>query len=121
MAGPADHPETARCRDGPLPVVPQQFQQSGRQHDIAVFAALALYHPDHHAPAVDGVGGKPYRLTDAQARRIVDGQDHAVLQVSTAARKRPTSSWLITTGSFLACLPAGMSSLTTQGRLSVMV
>ena len=31
-----------------------------------------------------------------------------------AARKRATSSGLITTGSFLACLPAGMTSSITQ-------
>ena len=64
----------------PLPVVPQQREQTGRQHHVAVFAALALLDPDDHTPAVDGAGSEPDGFGDPQTCRVTDGQNHAVLQ-----------------------------------------
>ena len=64
-----------------LPIVAQQFEQSGRQHHIAVFATLTLLDPDDHAPAVDGVGLEADGFGDSQTGRVTDSQDHAVLQI----------------------------------------
>ena len=39
--------------DGGAPVVTQDSQQSGRKHDVAVLAALALVDANDLTPAVD--------------------------------------------------------------------
>jgi hypothetical protein len=38
---------------GALPIVSQHLEEFGRQHDIAVFPAFALFDPYDHALAVD--------------------------------------------------------------------
>src|SRR5580700_6319409 len=41
---------------GAVPIVPQYIEELGRQHDVAVLAAFALFDPDDHALAVDRAG-----------------------------------------------------------------
>src|SRR5208337_3715500 len=37
----------------PAPILPQRLQQSRTQRQVTIFAALALYHSDDHALAID--------------------------------------------------------------------
>src|SRR5215831_16970914 len=46
---------------------PQDPEQLRRQHHIALLAALAISHVDHHATAVDVFNAQPYDLTGTQA------------------------------------------------------
>jgi hypothetical protein len=62
------------------PPLPQDVEQVGREHDIAVLAALALLDPDQHAGAVDVGDLEVGDLRDAQAAAIGDAQRGAVLQ-----------------------------------------
>jgi hypothetical protein len=66
---------------GALPIVPHYIEKLGRQHDIAVLAAFALFDPDDHALAVDGARLEADRFGNPQTRRVTDGQDHLVLQI----------------------------------------
>ena len=49
----------------------------GRQHDIVVFPAFALFNPDDHTLAVDRRRLEADRLGNPQAGRVTYGQDHA--------------------------------------------
>jgi hypothetical protein len=93
------------------PVAPQDAEQLRRQHDIAVFAALALLDAEHHPAAVD-VGeleAGHLRRTQSGGPRVrprpARGQAPAVVsaircfRLATASRKRTTSPALSTTGS----------------------
>jgi ParB/RepB/Spo0J family partition protein len=72
---------------GTLPIIPEQLEQSGRQHDIAIFAALTLLDPDNHTLAVDGRRREMDRFGDPQAGCVTDGQSHAVFQVVDGCEK----------------------------------
>src|SRR3954462_14538737 len=70
-----------RAWAGTLPIIPEQLEQSRRQHDIAVFAALTLLDPDDHPLAVDGRRCEADGFGDPQTSCVADGQSHAVFQV----------------------------------------
>jgi hypothetical protein len=72
---------------GTLPIVPEDVEELGRQHYIAVPAAFALFDPDDHALAVDGAGLEADRFGNPQTGRVTDGQDHPVLQVVDGAEE----------------------------------
>ena len=72
---------------GALPIVPEHIEQFGRQHDIAVFPAFALFNPDDHALAVDRGGREADGFGNPQTGRVTDGQNHAVLQVVHGAQE----------------------------------
>src|SRR5208282_4753943 len=68
-------------------VVPQDVQQPGRQHDVAIFPPFALLDADGHALIVDRRGRQANRLRNAQTRGVADGEDHAVLEVLDSVEK----------------------------------
>ena len=63
-----------------FPIRPQEREQGGREHDVAIFAALALVHANHHALTIDVGDFQMGRFRNAQARRIADGEDGALFQ-----------------------------------------
>jgi hypothetical protein len=69
------------------PIGTQCLQQSRREHDVAVLAALALVDADDHAPAVDRVDCEVDGLGNAQAGGVAGGQDGVVLDVVDAAEE----------------------------------
>ena len=76
-----------RARAGTLPIIPEQLEQSRRQHDIAVFAALTLLDSDDHTLAVDGRRCEADGFGDPQTSCVADGQSHAVFQVFDGCQK----------------------------------
>src|SRR5208283_973138 len=72
---------------GALPIVPEDIEELGRQHDIAVFPAFALFDTDDHALAVDRGGLEADRFGNPQAGRVTHGQDHPMLQVVNGAQE----------------------------------
>src|SRR5437879_3188487 len=58
-----------------------------REHDVAVLAALAFGHLDHHPLVVERGGLQTNGFGDAQAGGIADRQDRLVLDVFDAAEK----------------------------------
>ena len=52
------------------------------QDGIAVLAALALFHPDHHPGGLDVLGLEPDRLGGPQPRSVHRGQQGAVFDVA---------------------------------------
>ena len=78
-AGHQAREQPPRPRPGASPVVAEHLQQPGREHDVAVLAALALLNADHHAGAVDVGRAQADGFRDAQAGRVAGGQDGAVL------------------------------------------
>src|SRR6478752_1213717 len=68
-----------------LPPLPQQVERVGRQHDIAVLAALGLLDPDDLLRAVDVLDLQPDHFAGAQAAAIAETEQHAHLE---AARDR---------------------------------
>ena len=80
---------TSRCpttaapiRMGILPIVPEHRQQFGRQHDIAIFVALALVDPNDHALATDRSGLEADGFGDSQTGGVTDGPKAVRLQAS---------------------------------------
>ena len=67
-----------------LPIDPQDLQQSGREHDIAILLIFALHDPDHHALAVDIAHFQVYGFRNAQPCRVGGHQDGAVLATADA-------------------------------------
>lgn len=63
------------------PVGPQDVQELGRQHDVAVLAPFARVDADHHALAVDRIGRQADRFGDPQAGRIAHGENDSVFRV----------------------------------------
>src|SRR5580693_8122770 len=51
------------------PVLTQRVEQLGREHDIAIFAALALGYPDHHPLVVERAGLQAHGWEGASRRR----------------------------------------------------
>ena len=71
---------------------------AGREHRVAVLAALALLDAQRHALAVDVGDLQADDLARTQARAVGQRQRGVVLQVRDRASSRATSSWLSTTG-----------------------
>jgi len=63
-----------------LPPLPQQRQQAGGEHGIAVLSALTALDPDQHPLAVDIAHLEHRHLGDAQARAIGDRQRRLMLE-----------------------------------------
>ena len=63
-----------------FPIRPQERQQRGREHDVAIFAAFALVHANHHALTINVGDFQMGRFRNAQARGIADGEDGALFQ-----------------------------------------
>jgi len=57
------------------PVMPQRFQKSRAEHDIAVLATLAAAHVDHHALCVDIRNFESSEFGAPQARSIQSHQN----------------------------------------------
>src|SRR5674476_1120715 len=75
-----------------LPPLPQQVERVGRQHDIAVLAALGLLDPNDLLRAVDVLDFQPDHLAGAQAAAIAETEQHAHLE---AARDREQAPGLV--------------------------
>ena len=69
------------------PIVTQRVEQFRREHDIAVLAALALGHPDHHPLVVERAGLQANGFGDAQTGGVAGLQDRLVFDVFDAAEK----------------------------------
>ena len=59
---------------------PQEREQRGREHDVAILAAFALVHANDHALTVDVGDFQMRRFGDAQACSIADGEDGPLFQ-----------------------------------------
>src|ERR1700681_1509067 len=55
-----------------LPPLPQQIEHLGRQHHVAVLAALGLLDPNNVLCPVDMLDLQPHHLTGAQATAIAE-------------------------------------------------
>src|SRR6516225_2572250 len=66
-----------RTRDPPI--LAQHVVQLRREHDVAILAALALGHADHHPLVVERVGLQANGFGDAQAGGVAGRQDRLVL------------------------------------------
>src|SRR5215470_3868156 len=55
------------------PPAPEDFQQSGGEHGVAIFLPLAEFDADDHALAVDMSGFQPDGLGDAQPSGVASG------------------------------------------------
>ena len=108
-------------RVGPLPILPQNVQQSGREHHVAVLAPLALLHSYDHALAVDRRGPQVHSLGDTQPGCIADGQDHSMLHVTDRAQELSDLLLAQHVGKFLRSPTGRDVLLAVQARLSVTV
>src|SRR5260370_14033897 len=63
-----------------LPPLAQQVERVGRQHDIAVLAALGLLDPNDLLRAVDVLDLQPDHLAGAQAAAIAETEQYAHLK-----------------------------------------
>src|ERR1700738_3354742 len=75
-----------------LPPLAQQVERVGRQHDIAVLAALGLLDPNDLLSAVDVLDLQPDHLAGAQAAAIAETEQHAHPE---AARDREQAPGLV--------------------------
>src|SRR6202047_4343258 len=75
-----------------LPPLAQQVERVGRQHDIAVLAALGLLDPNDLLRAVDVLDLQPDHLAGAQAAAIAETEQYAYLE---AARDREQAPGLV--------------------------
>jgi hypothetical protein len=80
--------------------LPQQVERVGRQHDIAVLAALGLLDPNDLLRAVNVLDLQPDHLAGGQAAAIAETEQHAHLGLLATASSLKVSSWLITSGIF---------------------
>jgi len=69
------------------PIVSERVEQFGREHDVAVFVALALGHADHHPLVVERAGFQANGFGDAQAGGVAGRQDRLVFDVFDAVEK----------------------------------
>src|SRR3974377_2331104 len=63
-----------------LPPLPQQIEHLGREHDVAVLAALRLLHANDLLRAVDMFDLEPHHLAGAQAAAVAETEHHASLE-----------------------------------------
>jgi hypothetical protein len=64
-----------------LPSLPQQIEHLGREHDVAVLAALRLLHADDLLRAVDVLDLEPHHLAGAQPAAVAETEHHASLEI----------------------------------------
>jgi hypothetical protein len=79
------------------PIGAQDAEELRRQHNIAVFRALAMPNQDHAPGAVDVRHSEPRDLRGPEPRRI--GRAARLFRLDTDSRNRTISSALKTTGS----------------------
>src|SRR6202166_2211141 len=72
-----------------LPPLAQQVERVGRQHDIAVLAALGLLDPNDLLRAVDVLDLQPDYLAGAQAAAIAETEQHAHLEAARDRKQAP--------------------------------
>src|SRR5258705_2701573 len=72
-----------------LPPLAQQIERLGRQHDIAVLAALGLLDPNDLLRPVDMLDLEPYHLAGAQAAAIAETEQHADLEAAGDGQQAP--------------------------------
>src|SRR6266516_7690350 len=72
-----------------LPPLPQQVERVGRQHDIAVLAALGLLDPNDLLRAVDMLDLQPDHLAGTQATAIAETEQHADLEAAGDGEQAP--------------------------------
>src|SRR3984893_5302231 len=72
-----------------LPPLAQQVERLGRQHDIAVLAALGLFDPNDLLRAVDMLDLQPDHLAGAQATAIAETEQHAQLEAARDRQQAP--------------------------------
>ena len=89
------------------PPLPQDFQQLGREHDVAIFLPLALLDADDHALAIDVGGFQPDGLGDSQPGGVTGRQDGPVLGAGHATEKVPDLFRAENDGQFLGFLGCG--------------
>src|ERR1700726_3778038 len=65
-----------------LPPLAQQVERVGRQHDIAILAALGLLDPNDLLRAVDMLDLQPDHLAGTQAAAIAETEQHAGLEAA---------------------------------------
>src|SRR5712691_4916015 len=75
-----------------LPPLAQQVERVGRQHDVAVLAALGLLDPNDLLRAVDVLDLQPDHLAGAQAAAIAETEQYTHLE---AARDREQAPGLV--------------------------
>src|SRR5271170_6218980 len=76
-------------RSARLPPLAQQIERLGRQHDIAVLAALGLLDPNDLLRAVDMLDLQPDHLAGAQAAAIAETEQHANLEAAGDSQQAP--------------------------------
>ena len=94
-------------RPGGLPVLAEQGQQPGREHDVAVLAALALADAEDHALAVDVVDAQGDDLGDPQAGGVGGHEDGAVLEAGDGREEPGDLGGAEDDGELLRLLGAG--------------
>src|ERR1700681_3085707 len=72
-----------------LPPLAQQVERLGRQHDIAVLAALGLLDPNDLLRAVDMLDLQPDHFASAQAAAIAETEQHANLEAGCDGQQAP--------------------------------
>src|ERR1700675_837854 len=72
-----------------LPPLAQQIERLGRQHDIAVLAALGLLDPNDLLRAVDMLDLQPDHFAGAQAAAIAETEQHANLEAGCDGQQAP--------------------------------
>src|SRR6478735_2572041 len=78
--------ETSPAR---LPPLPQQLERVGRQHDIAVLAALGLLDPNDLLRAIDVLDLQPDHLAGAQAAAIAETEEHSHFEAAGDRQQPP--------------------------------
>src|SRR5208337_3972550 len=71
-----------------LPPLPQQIEHLGREHDVAVLAALRLLHANDLLRAVDVLDLEPHHLAGAQAAAVAETEHYAGLE-AVGNRQQP--------------------------------
>jgi len=68
-------------RAGGLPVVAQNLQQPGGQHDVGVLLTFALFDTNDHPLAIDGWSLEPNGFRDTYTGGVTGGQNHAMIKL----------------------------------------
>ena len=69
--------------------MPQEIEHLGRQHHVAVLAALGLLDPNDVLRPVDMLDLQPHCLAGAQAAAIAEAEQHAGLEAAGDRQKAP--------------------------------
>lgn len=85
-ADPWQAREEPAVRTRLAPVGAQQLQQAGRQHDLAVLLALALFDMDQHPVTVDVADPEIAHLGRTKPRTVGDAESRSILQTRSRCR-----------------------------------